>query len=484
MASIHEVPHGMTDPRQVEDSTHAQADDFARADAESLLGALAGMFSLSSSVTQKNGTGNAEPSDGLVSPASVELGVRYRTLLEQIPAVVFMAVLEDGRTEAYVSPHIENLLGFRRDEWLDDPVRWYYQIHPDDRGRWNVEAANFLLTGQPLRSVYRVLARDGRVVWFHGEAKMVRRPNGQPWFIHGVGFDITDLKNTELELKRARDDLELRVQERTAELQTANANLQSEVAERKQAQSELARRADELARTNADLEQFAYSASHDLQEPIRNVSICSQLLAKQHQSKLNDDARHLLNTMVLSARHMESLVLDLLEYTRVARASESTDIWSDAKEVLGKVLHNLQLTIDAAGATVTSDELPPIRLPAVRLQQILQNLISNAVKYRGTKPPRIHVSAVRSEEGCLLSVTDNGIGIAPKYHERIFGIFKRLHSKDKYPGTGIGLAICKRIVENAGGRIWVESDVDQGASFKFYIPAAPPSDAASHRHHD
>jgi light-regulated signal transduction histidine kinase (bacteriophytochrome) len=309
---------------------------------------------------------------------------------------------------------------------------------------------------------------------------MVRRADGQPWFIHGIGFDISDLKQAEQELSRARDELELRVEERTAELRRANAELESEVAERKQVQIALARRADELARTNADLEQFAYSASHDLQEPIRNVSICSQLLARQHQAKLDGETAHLLETIINSAKHMETLVLDLLEYTRVARMTESNESWNDANEVLGSVLRNLEATIRSSGATITSDPLPLIRLPDLRLQQVLQNLISNAIKYRSTRPPCIHISAAPAEDGWVVSVTDNGIGIAPRYHKRVFGIFKRLHSREHYPGTGIGLAICKRIVENAGGRIWVESEAGKGATFKFYIPTVPARNAEAH----
>jgi PAS domain S-box-containing protein len=127
---------------------------------------------------------------------------RYRVLVEQIPAVVFMVFLDGGLSEAYVSPHIEELLGFSREEWLDDPIRWYSRIHPDDKERWSIEAADLLLTGSPLRSVYRVLAKDGRTVWFRCEAKIVRRSNGELWFVHGVGFDITELKETELALQR------------------------------------------------------------------------------------------------------------------------------------------------------------------------------------------------------------------------------------------------------------------------------------------
>lgn len=463
----------MKDRSQSEGNESRDLDGFAMANAESLLGALAGMFSFPSPAMPAETPASAPAVDERNASASLEIGVRYRTLLEQIPAVVFMAVLEDGRSEAYVSPHIESVLGFNRDEWLDDPIRWYYQLHPDDRGRWNIEAANFLLTGHPLRSTYRVLARDGRIVWFHGEAKMVRRPDGQPWFIHGVGFDITDLKQAEQELKHARDELEVRVQERTAELQKANAELKSEIADRIKAQTDLARRAEELARTNTDLEQFAYAASHDLQEPIRNVSISSQILSRRYQHIVDQDGGQLLEAIVSSAKHMERLVLDLLEYTRVARGSGEDENWSDAGEVFRKVLENLKSVIATSGASVTCGKLPFVTLPAVRLQQVFQNLVSNAIKYQDVHPPRIHVSAEAVEGGWLFSVEDNGIGISPKYHDRIFGIFKRLHTKDKYPGTGIGLAICKRVVEDAGGKIWVESDVGKGAQFKFFIPESP-----------
>jgi len=168
-----------------------------------------------------------------------DLEARYRTLVEQIPAVVFMAFLDRGISEAYISPQIESILGFSQQEWLNDPVRWYSQLHPDDKARWNVEAAGLFLSGEPLQSTYRVMARDGHVVWFHCEAKMVRREDGRPWFIHGVAFDISDLKQSEEELKKAHDELEMRVRRRTAELAKTNADLQAEIVERKVIQRQL-----------------------------------------------------------------------------------------------------------------------------------------------------------------------------------------------------------------------------------------------------
>ncbi len=438
-------------------------------DAEAKLAELAGSLFQALSPSsfdrdKRNGSGDSE------------LNLRYATLLEQIPAVVFMARLEDGLSEAYVSPYIEAVLGFSREEWLDDPIRWYYRIHPDDRDRWSLEASSFVVSGETLRSLYRVLARDGQVVWFQCEAKMVRRADGQPWFIHGVGIDVTDLKNAEQERARARDELELRVQERTAELSQANAELQSEIAERKRAEFNLERRAEELARSNADLEQFAYSASHDLQEPIRNVAISAQLLAREHAKGLDTEGRQLLKSVIANAQHMHKLIRDLLEYTHVARVAGTAETDTDTNRVMETVRQTLESAIRENGAEIVCDPLPSIRLPEFRLQQLLQNLVSNALKYRSEKPPRIRVSAAREGGSWLFTVRDNGIGIDAKYHDRIFGIFKRLHNNnDVYPGTGIGLAICKRIVEHAGGRIWVESEAGKGSHFFFTIPAAAAS---------
>ena len=464
----------MKDERRTDELSDREPDDLAVANAHGLLGALAAVFAIPDLDQRRTANQHTSGSGELTPSASLELDIRYRTLLEQIPAVVFNAVLEDGRSEAYVSPYIEAVLGFSREEWLEDPVRWYNQIYPDDRSRWSIEAANFLLSGQPLRSVYRVQARDGHVVWFQCEAKMVRHPDGRPWFLHGVGFDITHLKETEEELKRTRDELEIRVQERTAELARTNAELKSENIERQRVELDLAQRAEDLARSNADLERFAYSASHDLQEPIRNVSMCAQLLARRGQDVLDAEGTVLLNTVIVSAKHMQQLVLDLLEYTHVANEATPNESICEASQVLTTVLQSLDATIRANGATIVGDRLPLVGLPAIRLQQLLQNLISNAIKYRSDEAPLIRVSATCTEQGWLFSVKDNGMGIAPKYHDRVFGLFKRLHTQAKYPGTGIGLAICKRIVENVGGKIWVESDEGKGADFRFTIPAIPP----------
>ena len=178
--------------------------DLYPAQAEEILQELAGVFTQNAGVARRI----VYPPEELgpaADPQLPNLEARYRALVEQIPAVVFMAYLDRGIGEAYVSPQIEAALGFSQEEWLEDPVRWYSHIHPDDKQRWSTEAAEMFLTGNPLRSAYRVVARDGRVIWFHCEAKMIRKPDGEPWFIHGVGFDITDLKRTEEALQEERN---------------------------------------------------------------------------------------------------------------------------------------------------------------------------------------------------------------------------------------------------------------------------------------
>ena len=239
--------------------------------------------------------------------------------------------------------------------------------------------------------------------------------------------------------------------------------------EQTRAEARLRALTTELARSNKELEQFAYVASHDLQEPLRMVSSYTQLLEQRYRDKLDSDAHEFINYAVDGARRMQRLINDLLEFSRVstrARALEPVD----ANEVLGTVRANLGAAIDDAGAEVTNEELPTVMVDPTQLGQLLQNLIGNAIKFHGAEPPRVHVNACERDREWVFAVQDNGIGIEPEYFDRIFVIFQRLHVAAEYPGTGIGLALCKRIVERHGGRIWVESKPGYGTTFFFTIP--------------
>ena len=227
---------------------------------------------------------------------------------------------------------------------------------------------------------------------------------------------------------------------------------------------------DELRRANQDLEQFAYSASHDLQEPLRSVKIYSELLAEQCKDKLDHESEKFLRFLRSGATRMETLVRDLLEYTQVTKVDTFTEPAS-ANDALSAALSNLARAIAESGARVTADQLPQVPVHATHLQQLFQNLISNAIKYRSsTRAPEVHVSAKRQEGRWTFTVQDNGIGIDPEYKETIFGLFKRLHTSHQYSGTGIGLAICQRIVDRYNGRIWVESKPGLGSAFRFTLP--------------
>lgn len=232
-------------------------------------------------------------------------------------------------------------------------------------------------------------------------------------------------------------------------------------------------RAEEaLRRANADLEQFAYSASHDLQEPIRNIALSVEVLTDRYGTLLDTTGLEILSFVQESAARMGALVRDLLAYTQVASA-EPLAAEVNASEALEKARSSLSAVIRETNAEVCSDPLPSVRIPEVQLQQVFQNLISNAIKYqREGERPRVHISAKRQGPEWVFSVQDNGIGISPQYHQRVFGIFKRLHGYGKYTGSGIGLAICQRIVERHGGRIWVESNGRDGSTFHFALPAA------------
>ena len=238
-----------------------------------------------------------------------------------------------------------------------------------------------------------------------------------------------------------------------------------------QASQALEQSVAELTRSNADLQQFAYVASHDLQEPLRMVASFTQLLARRYHGKLDADADEFIGYAVEGANRMQQLIKDLLAYSRVTTQRASFKPM-ESDRALEAALTNLQMAIEKQQAVVTHDPLPTVVADGTQLAQLFQNLVSNAIKFRGDRPPRIHVSAVRHEHEWLFAVRDNGIGIDPQYADRIFIIFQRLHTSADYPGTGIGLALCKKIVERHGGRIWVDSQFGHGAIFYFTVPLA------------
>ena len=244
-----------------------------------------------------------------------------------------------------------------------------------------------------------------------------------------------------------------------------------DITEREVHQRALEQANNVLLQANADLQQFAYSASHDLQEPLRMVSTFSELLKREFGAKLGPTGDEYIGYTLQGALRMEQLLRDLRAYT-VASTSESVPAEDvDAGAMFNKALENLSAAINGSGASVTTTHLPHVRLHEFQLEQLFQNLIGNAIRYRSEASPRIQVAAHRQGPDWIFSVQDNGIGIDPQYKEQIFGLFKRLHSVAAYPGTGMGLAICKRIVERAGGRIWVESEPDRGSTFFFTLPA-------------
>jgi PAS domain S-box-containing protein len=238
------------------------------------------------------------------------------------------------------------------------------------------------------------------------------------------------------------------------------------------AQTELKRSNDELRRANQDLETFAYSASHDLQEPLRTVTVTTQLLQKRYAAALPAHAVPLLDIIVTAAQRMESLIRDVLAYATASRQNKQPPAPVDANYVLESALEDLEASISDTGATVSCDPLPVVLAHKDRLAQVFENLISNSLKYRSNKLPRIHVAAAPEGNFWRFRLSDNGIGIDPKYADQIFTLFKRLHSQDEIAGSGIGLALCTRIVEQYGGRIWLEySEPGKGATFCFTFPA-------------
>ena len=353
---------------------------------------------------------------------------RFRMLVEGIQDYAVFMLDCSGNIQTWNSG-AEQLFGFKAEEIIGQPLRRFLPP-PDGEGNTQEnELQKALVCGKAGGEDWRV-RKDGTQFWANYATTPVHNTNGE---LQGFAYITRDLT------------------------------------ERKQAETDLRKAFEELSRSNLDLEQFAYVASHDLQEPLRAVAGCVQVLKKRYQDKLDSRADELIAHTVDGVSRMQTLIDDLLTYSRVGTAGKALKP-VDCNEILEKALENLEAAIAEAGAVVTHDQLPVVKADAAQLTQLFQNLVSNAIKFRGPEPPRIHVAVRRDDDGWEFSVRDNGIGMQPEYFERIFVIFQRLHTRTEYPGTGIGLAICKKIVERHGGRIFVESEPGQGSTFSFTLP--------------
>jgi signal transduction histidine kinase len=284
---------------------------------------------------------------------------------------------------------------------------------------------------------------------------------------------IDRLKRSTAQLRKLNLELENRIDERTKYLREANHALEDtnrilivEIAQRQEAEEVAKQHEEELIRSNVELERFAYMSSHDLKEPLRMISNYSQLLSRKLKGRLDEDCQEYLHQVIDASKRMDELIRDVLAYCEIGSTHKR---WkeTDCNILFQRVVQNLSLSIHENRALVTSDSLPLLHVNEVEILQLFQNLVSNALKFHGERPPRIHLSCKHEKGDWLFSVCDNGIGIDPSYQQRIFEIFQRLHTRGEYSGTGIGLAICKKVVENHGGKIWVESNVGQGATFFF-----------------
>jgi PAS domain S-box-containing protein len=339
-------------------------------------------------------------------------------------------VSPDGRW-LKVNPAFCDLVGYPESELLT--MEFQSITHPDD-------------LDSSVGHMRRLLA--GESPYFHLEKRYIHQEGYIVWVLLSVAL-VCDAQNQPL----------------YAVVQAQN------ITQHKRARQELARRVSELAHSNAELEQFAYVASHDLQEPLRKIASYTELLARRYQGKLDPGADKFIGYIVDGANRMQQLINDLLSYSRVGRTTDLTMENVDLGRIMEGIYNDLARTIRDSQAEITCDELPVVQGHPRHIAQLVQNMITNAIKFRGDAPPRVHISAERRADAWVIAVRDNGIGIAPEHAERIFVVFQRLHTRTEYPGTGIGLAICKKIVERHGGQIWVDAQPGQGSTFFFTLPA-------------
>lgn len=353
-------------------------------------------------------------------------------IVSSVPGMVYESTImpDTGHQRMdYLSEYAENLFGYTLQEWDTSDNLWEKIVLEDEWTSISEQARIVYESKEPGIIQFRCRRKDGEIIYAESHTTFIENEDGTV-LSRGVIMDVTERKHFEEMIKDYTE---------------------------------------ELRRSNEELEQFAYVASHDLQEPLRMVTSYLQLIEKRYKEELDEDGRVFITFAVDGASRMKQLISDLLTYSRVQRnKDEMTSVSMD--DALSQALNNLRLSIEETNATVSHDDLPEVSANDRQIIQLFQNLISNALKFRGDALPTIHIGAKQENKEWVFSVRDNGIGIEKEHQERIFVIFQRLHTREKYDGTGIGLAICRKIVDKHGGRIWVESEPGAGTTFFFTIP--------------
>jgi PAS domain S-box-containing protein len=358
-----------------------------------------------------------------------ESETRLSTLAAMVPEILYTAT--PTGTLDYVSRKFVDYSGQPESELQGQG--WTTSVHPDDRESAVSAWMNSVQSGIDYGVICRLRRTDGMYRWFQGHAVPMLGADGRAlrWF--GIFTDVHDRKLLELDLSA---------------------------------------RTSQLLRSNERLTRFAYAVSHDLQEPLRMIGSYTQLLARRNSDRLDRDSDQFVRFVLAGVDRMRKLIQDLLEYSRTGNEPLGTTIATDASLILGLALQQLQLRIEETGAKITFDKLPTVVANPDLLMRVFQNLMGNAIKYSDKHPVEVHVSSERTATEWVFSVRDNGIGIDLQHHDRIFEPFQRLGHRGKYAGTGVGLAICKQIIERHGGRMWVESEEGKGSTFSFTIPVS------------
>ncbi len=412
------------------------------------------------------------------------------TLMSNLPGMAYRCRNDPDWTMQFISEGCLELTGYPSGDLIGNRRRSYGDlIHAEDGDRvWDdVQAA--LGERRPFQFTYRIETASGAERWVWEQGRGVFSPEGELLALEGFITDTTERERAEEELRRAHAELEARVEERTAELAEANKDLEGQIAERKQAEERLKKFATELERSNRELEDFASVASHDLQEPLRKVQAFGDRLKAQCGEELDAGGRDYLERMQGAAGRMQTLIEDLLAFARVTtRARPFVPV--DLSQVARVVVSDLEARLEQTGGRVEVGELPAIDADPTQIRQLLQNLIGNALKFHEEdEAPVVKVRSRRLDDGaeappdrpedrelCRITVEDNGIGFDEKYLDRIFTVFRRLHGRDDYEGTGVGLAICRKIVERHGGSITATSTPGRGSTFIITLPLEQPGE--------